>query len=129
MATDDNEPTVEDAFAACKAAAESIGQALAPLVRAISEAVNRMHAVPGIRELMEEYERDPEAFRAPVEAGRLQRPLTGCHCLCAKAHPGDAVCNGAAVITRRITTALLGAVDVPVCAPCAASAAAVMLTG
>ena len=46
-----------------------------------------------------------------------------CHCLCQVAHPGRAgICQAeAAVTTRRFVTVLLGPVDVPLCAPCAAA--------
>jgi len=59
---------------------------------------------------------DP-AIRAAAEAARAA--VTGdwraCRCACATAHPEDkGVCDGKAVLTRRIGTA-----DVSLCAPCA----------
>ncbi len=59
---------------------------------------------------------DP-AIRAAVEAARAA--VTGdwraCRCACTTAHPEDrGVCDGKAVLTRRIGTA-----DVSLCAPCA----------
>lgn len=43
-----------------------------------------------------------------------------CECSCADSHPDDAgVCDGRAVITRRLPAGRDGAVDVPLCAPCA----------
>jgi hypothetical protein len=43
-----------------------------------------------------------------------------CHCHCESSHPDDeGVCDGRAVITRRLTSDLDGDVDVPLCAPCA----------
>jgi len=59
---------------------------------------------------------DP-ALRAAVEAARVA--VTGdwraCRCSCTTAHPEDkGVCDGKAVLTRRIGTA-----DVSLCAPCA----------
>jgi hypothetical protein len=45
-----------------------------------------------------------------------------CHCLCTVAHPGDkGTCDMEAVTTRHYDTELLGPVDVPLCAPCAAA--------
>jgi hypothetical protein len=59
---------------------------------------------------------DP-AIRAAMEAGRAV--FTGdwraCHCPCSTAHPDDwGVCDGSAVLTRRLAEA-----DVSLCAPCA----------
>ena len=59
---------------------------------------------------------DP-AVRSALEAARAV--FTGnwgaCRCLCTAAHPQDTgVCDGAAVMTRRLNGA-----DVPICAPCA----------
>jgi hypothetical protein len=43
-----------------------------------------------------------------------------CHCLCGVRHPGDrGICDGEGVTTRRFITETFGAVDVPLCAPCA----------
>jgi len=64
---------------------------------------------------------DP-AFRA---VGGVWRDLAGwpqrdCECSCADSHPEDAgVCDQRAVITRRLPAGQDGAVDVPMCAPCA----------
>jgi hypothetical protein len=46
-----------------------------------------------------------------------------CHCLCGKAHPDDpGICEVfEPVTTRHFDTPLLGPVDVPLCAPCAAA--------
>ena len=57
------------------------------------------------------------AVRAAMEAGRSA--VTGdwraCRCRCVTAHPDDkGVCDGKAVLTRRIADA-----DVSLCAPCA----------
>jgi hypothetical protein len=64
---------------------------------------------------------DP-AVRAVLEGWRIS-PVWArrdCDCRCASSHPDDAgVCDGHAVITRRITTDQGGQVDVPLCAPCA----------
>ncbi len=46
-----------------------------------------------------------------------------CHCLCQKRHPGrTGICDAHNVVTTvRYTSELLGAVDIPVCGPCAAA--------
>jgi hypothetical protein len=67
---------------------------------------------------------DPQV-RAYMEArqrGEIPDPRP-CHCLCAKTHPGDkGICEVfEAVTTRHYETELLGPVDVPLCAPCAAA--------
>lgn len=51
--------------------------------------------------------------------------MDNCHCLCGKQHPDSmGICDNHAVTTRRFESALLGPVDVPLCAPCAAAAPA-----
>jgi hypothetical protein len=57
------------------------------------------------------------AVRAAMEAGRaaMAGDWHRCHCPCATAHPDDkGVCDGSAVLTRRLSDA-----DVRLCAPCA----------
>jgi hypothetical protein len=64
---------------------------------------------------------DP-AMRSRLESWGLipPRKLGPCECLCATKHPDDVgVCDGEAVITRRVATDTDGLVDVPLCAPCA----------
>jgi hypothetical protein len=73
---------------------------------------------------------DP-AIRAAFEAGRpAYIPVRGpCQCPCRGAHPDDVrVCDGNAVITRRLALGLLGGVDVPLCAPCAVAQGVAELT-
>ena len=63
---------------------------------------------------------DP-AVRAAMEAARavLVGKLGACQCPCTTAHPQDqGVCDGKAVLTRRLGTAS-SAASVPICAPCA----------
>lgn len=92
-----------------------VGQALAdalermqPAIDAIAEMANR----PEVRAVIERAER---AMR--------RRP---CLCLCPRAHPADrGICEMFdAVITGQHSSDLLGDVDVPLCAPCAAARAA-----
>lgn len=45
--------------------------------------------------------------------------LDQCHCFCQKVHPyAEGVCDGQPVKIRRLQTALLGVVQVPICGPC-----------
>jgi hypothetical protein len=64
---------------------------------------------------------DP-AVRAVIDGWRIG-PVWArryCDCRCARSHPDDVgVCDGHAVIMRRVTTDRDGDVDVPLCAPCA----------
>jgi len=65
--------------------------------------------------------KDP-AVRAVLETWRIG-PVWArryCGCSCARSHPDDAgVCDGHAVITRRLVTDQDEEVNVPLCAPCA----------
>jgi hypothetical protein len=73
-----------------------------------SEAFHKLTTDPAIRGLL-------EGWRiGPVFARR------DCGCTCTRSHPDDmGVCDGHAVITRRLSTASDGQIDVPLCAPCA----------
>jgi hypothetical protein len=64
-----------------------------------------------------------KAVRERAEKLLRHRP---CLCWCARTHPADSgICEPFdAVITRRYSSDLLGEVDVPLCAPCAAARAA-----
>jgi hypothetical protein len=43
-----------------------------------------------------------------------------CECPCVRSHPADlGVCDGHAVLTRRVTTSKNGEAELPLCAPCA----------
>ena len=62
-------------------------------------------------------ERLDPAVRSALDAMRaaLAGDWGNCRCPCATAHPQDKdVCDGSAVLTRRLADA-----DVPLCAPCA----------
>jgi hypothetical protein len=84
-----------------------------PAITAVTEVANR----PEVRSVVER-----------AEKMLRHRP---CLCFCARAHPADVgICEPFdAVITRPHATDLLGDVDVPLCAPCAAARAAREFTG
>jgi hypothetical protein len=88
-------------------AAAAIGAAFQPLVVAMAAALRALADDPVVRFVIEH----PELLRA----GRAKP----CWCLCAKAHPGLAVCDGEGIATRRFTTEMTGPVDVSLCTPCA----------
>jgi hypothetical protein len=73
------------------------------------------------REALHKLANDP-AVRAAWESWRVAVVWTrqDCGCVCARSHPDDVgVCDNRAVITRRVVAGSGGAVDVPLCAPCA----------
>lgn len=84
-----------------------------PSFDALAEAASR----PEVRSVIERVER---------ALGR--RP---CLCFCSRTHPEDrGICETfGAVITRPFSSDLLGDIDVPMCAPCAAARAAHEFTG
>lgn len=73
---------------------------------------------------------DP-AIRAVMETWRITVVWQqDCVCSCAESHPDDlGVCDHRAVITRRISTGPDGAVDAPLCAPCAVAQGVAELPG
>jgi hypothetical protein len=87
--------------------------------QAISDAVERVR--PAADALAEVFNR-PEV-RAFMERALQLRP---CLCLCQRAHPEDrGICEKFnAVVTGQHNSDLLGDMDVPLCAPCAAARAA-----
>jgi hypothetical protein len=87
--------------AAWQAASAALGEWRKQIAEATSEAVDKLEP----------------AVRAAADAARSA--VTGewraCRCTCASAHPDDkGVCDGKAVVTRRVAAA-----DVSMCAPCA----------
>jgi len=87
--------------AAWQTAAAALGQWRKQVTAATAEALDKL---------------DP-AVRAAMEAARavIAGNWGACQCPCATAHPQDKnVCDGKAVLTRRLGTA-----DMPICAPCA----------
>jgi hypothetical protein len=79
-----------------------------PAFDALAEMVNR----PEVQALIER-----------AEKAMRRRP---CLCFCSRAHPADrGICEMFdAVITGQYSSGVLGEVDVPLCAPCAAARAA-----
>jgi len=69
--------------------------------------------------------------RAVVERAERAARRRPCLCACGRAHPDDrGVCEVLdAVITGQYSSDLLGDVDVPLCAPCAAARAARQFAG
>lgn len=94
--------------------AEEAGRAIiewAERNRAALEALGEFVSRPEVRAALEQYR--------TRGARREYRP---CHCLCGKTHPADSgICDMDAVTTRHYDTELIGPVDVPLCAPCAAA--------
>ncbi len=91
--------------AAWQAATDALGQWRQQVTAATSEALDKL---------------DP-AVRAALEAARaaVAGHWGACQCPCTSAHPQDQnVCDGKAVLTRRLGTAS-SAASVPICAPCA----------
>ena len=88
----------------------------------VSDALDRIR--PAITAVAEVANR-PEVRSVVERAEKLLRHRP-CLCFCPRAHPGDAgICEPFdAVITRPHNSDLLGEVDVPLCAPCAAARAA-----
>jgi hypothetical protein len=87
--------------AAWQAATAALGEWRKQIAEATSEAVDKLEP----------------AVKAAADAARSA--VTGdwraCRCSCAMAHPDDkGVCDGKAVVTRRVASA-----DVSMCAPCA----------
>lgn len=124
--------TERDPEAELRALAEAAGEAFRPLAefaRVVVDAFSRAAQawLDQMRPAFEALERlggDPQ-FRAYLEArklGKIPEPRP-CRCFCGHTHPADqGVCETfSAVTTRRYSSALAGAVDVPLCAPCAAA--------
>ena len=94
---------------------------------AVSDALERIRpaidAVTGVANRPE--------VRSVVERAEKMLRHRPCLCFCARAHPADVgICEPFdAVITRPYSSDLLGEVDVPLCAPCAAARAAREFSG
>jgi hypothetical protein len=90
--------------------------------QAMTDALERMR--PAFDALAEVANR-PEV-RAVIDRAEKAMRRRPCLCFCSRAHPADrGVCEVFdAVITGRYSSDLLGDVDVPLCAPCAAARAA-----
>jgi hypothetical protein len=90
-------------------AAAAISAAFQPLVLAMTATLRALADDPVVRFAMEH----PELLRA-------ERPKP-CWCLCAKAHPGRAACDGEGVTVRTVSLEPYGLVQVQYCAACAAA--------
>lgn len=92
-------------------ALQRAGEALLEHYRPLFELIRKITADPGVQ----------AAIAAKPIAQIAEYRV--CHCLCGKMHPGDkGICDAFnPVTTRRLRTTLLGPVDVPLCAPCAAA--------
>jgi hypothetical protein len=90
--------------------------------QALTDAMERMR--PTFDALAEMANR-PEV-RAVIERAEKVMRRRPCLCLCSRAHPADdGICEMFdAVITGQQSFYLLGDIDVPMCAPCAAARAA-----
>lgn len=114
---DDRDTELADMLAE---AGRRVGQALTdglerirPAFDAVAEVANR----PEVRAVIER-----------AETVMRRRP---CLCFCSRAHPADGgICEVFdAVVTAQHRSGLLGDVDVPLCAPCAAARAALQFAG
>ena len=109
---DDRDTELADTLAE---AGRRVGQAITDALERIRPAFDAVAEVANRPEVRAVIERAEKALR--------RRP---CLCFCARAHPADrGVCEVFdAVITAQYSSDLLGDVDVPLCAPCAAARAA-----
>jgi hypothetical protein len=92
-----------------------VGQAIADALERMRPAFDALSDVADRPEIRAVFERAEKVMR--------RRP---CLCFCSRAHPADrGICEVFdAVITGQFSSDLLGEVDVPLCAPCAAARAA-----
>ena len=97
-----------------------VGQAITDALERIRPALDALADVASRPEVRAVFERAEKAMR--------RRP---CLCFCSRAHPADrGICEAFdAVITGQYSSDLLGDVDVPLCAPCAAARAARQFAG
>jgi hypothetical protein len=97
-----------------------VGQAITDALERIRPALDALADVASRPEVRAVFERAEKAMR--------RRP---CLCFCSRAHPADrGICEAFdAVITGQYSSDLLGDVDVPLCAPCAAARAARKFAG
>ena len=97
-----------------------VGQAMTDALEAVRPALDALAGVANRPEVRAVIERAEKFMR--------RRP---CLCFCSRAHPADCgVCEVFdAVITGQYRSDLLGDVDVPLCAPCAAARAAQEFAG
>ncbi len=100
-----------------------LADALAEVGRRVGQAVtDALERIRPAFDALAEVANRPE-IRSVIDQAMRFRP---CLCFCSKAHPADrGVCEVfGAVITGQYSSDLVGDVDVPLCAPCAAARAA-----
>ncbi len=102
--------------------ADTLAEVGRRLGQAVTDALERLR--PAYDALADVANRpEVRAFTERAAKAMRRRP---CLCLCLRAHPDDrSICEVLdAVITGRSASDLLGEVDIPLCAPCAAARAA-----
>jgi DNA-binding transcriptional LysR family regulator len=101
--------------------ADKMAEAGRRLGQAVTDALDRLRSA---RDAVAEVANRPEvrAFTESAASVLRHRP---CLCMCGRAHPDDrGICEMLdAVITGRSTSELIGEIEVPLCAPCAAARA------
>ena len=109
---DDKDTELADALAEL---GRRVGQAVTDAIERVRPAFDALAEVASRPDVRAVIERAEQAIR--------RRP---CLCFCSRAHPADrGVCERLdAVITGEYSSDVLGEVDVPLCAPCAAARAA-----
>ncbi len=103
-----------------------LADALAEVGRRVGQAVtDALERVRPAFDALAEMANRPEV-RAVIQRAEQALRLRPCLCYCSRAHPADrGVCEVfGAVITGQYSSDLVGDVDVPLCAPCAAARAA-----
>jgi hypothetical protein len=104
----DGDGPVQKFIAAWEAAATVAAQWAEQTSAAATDTFRKLTKDPAIAAVLETWR------VGPVWARRY------CGCPCVRSHPDDPeVCDGHAVITRRLATDRDGEVDMPLCAPCA----------
>ena len=114
---DDKDTELADALAEL---GRRVGQAVTDAIERVRPAFDALAEVASRPDVRVVIERAEQAIR--------RRP---CLCFCSRTHPEDrGICETfGAVITRPFSSDLLGDIDVPMCAPCAAARAAHEFTG
>ncbi len=110
--SDDRDTELADTLAEV---GRKVGQAIADALERIRPAFDALAEVANRPEVRAVIERAEQVMR--------RKP---CLCFCPRAHPADrSICEAFdAVITGQHRSDLLGDIDVPLCAPCAAARAA-----
>lgn len=102
-----------------------LADALAEVGRRLGQALtDGLARLRSARDAVAEAANRPEVRTFTESAAKVLRHRP-CLCMCARAHPDDCgICEMLdAVITGRSTSELMGAIGVPLCAPCAAARA------